>query len=843
MNNNRRCFWILGLALFCAGTTSRADDGARRCPVLLTFDIEIEADIAALEALDPPGSCTFFVTGEFAQAHPDLVKKWAQRHEIGCHTMTHPHLLKLDAAKQFAEIRDSAETVRKATGLFPLGFRAPYLESNDETREALVQLGFRYQSSACEINHRDRSDATLLEFPISDGLFKDRVAVAGDYNLFDGDHLSDGDALTFLLKLYNEHRSSGRPLVILMHPHLAAAHGVVFKKLFERLNQAGTSWTCFRDWLREADAVPIKHRAAWVDVDATVYEPEDLVGPARRIGLTDLILKAYDPFEGALFGPGRESDAFFNGMIDEAHRAGMRVHAWFPICYDPQRLKKHPEWGMVDSSGLRSDEWVCPTNAAWRQEFLAMFKNLLDNYGVDGIHFDYLRFPNAEVCQCPACRAELSRRASVKWPLGLELIDQSDTQAAWFDYRCDLIHDLTEEFATAIRKWQEGVVVSAALKPEGAINFDGVKLYGQSYAKLAPLLDFVAPMAYHQLKGEPIGWVRAAQLSARWRSGFTPVWHGIQSYEDRSHPPMDLGEFGRLLDSMRSGSDGVALFALGPMLALVTEEESHANMPRGADELVRRWVQGQSVAPAGAAAPAARPEVVDVKSLSSGKVASQTSDGLARREWFIWGALTGAMAVGLVWAVRSRSRVPQTALPELPLPVLEALATEPQLTGTQAAMIVRRLQVLKPEELERIRAKSLLLRLSEAGGQLRDVDAEALDPGCLTITRAKEAGWIRDVDWTWSLTPEGRRYLDFLMSQSDSRHWDRFVEDRLGESLIVTCPTCDSKLAGLWLRPTMGCPSCHRRFPIEESPAVTIHDRVVSDAPPPGLGQRRLTGS
>ena len=271
MTDHRRSPWILGLLLACAGPDACADDRARQCPVLLTFDVEIDADIAALQQLAPPGPCTLFVTGEFAQSHPDVVKEWAQQYEIGCHTMTHPHLPQLDAAGQFAEIRDSAEAIRKAMGIFPLGFRAPYLESNDETREALVQLGFRYQSSAWEINHRDKSDATLLEFPISDGLFRDRVTVAGDYNLFDSDHMSDEDALTFLLKLYNEHRMSGRPLVILLHPHLAATRAVVFKKFIERVQQAGTSWTCFRDWLRDAAAVPIKHRAAWVDVDAMVY--------------------------------------------------------------------------------------------------------------------------------------------------------------------------------------------------------------------------------------------------------------------------------------------------------------------------------------------------------------------------------------------------------------------------------------------------------------------------------------------------------------------------------------------------------------------------------------------
>ena len=130
---------------------------------------------------------------------------------------------------------------------------APFLESNDETRDAFVQLGIRYRSSAREINRCDRSDASLLEFPISDGLFKERVAVAGDYNLFDGEHLSDDEVVTFLLELYNEHRKSGRPLVILLHPHLAAAHATVFKRVFGHLEDAGVDWTCFRNWLRSGE--------------------------------------------------------------------------------------------------------------------------------------------------------------------------------------------------------------------------------------------------------------------------------------------------------------------------------------------------------------------------------------------------------------------------------------------------------------------------------------------------------------------------------------------------------------------------------------------------------------
>ena len=94
-------------------------------------------------------------------------------------------------------------------------------------------------------------------------------------------------------------------------------------------------------------------------------------------------------------------------------------------------------------------------------------------------------------------------------------------------------------------------------------------------------------------------------------------------------------------------------------------------------------------------------------------------------------ALVGALVVGLAWFVRSRSRKPAVGPPELPLSVLKALAAEPKLTGPQAAMIVRRLQALKPSEVELVRMKSLFFRLSEAGGAA---------PRCWTSRRSTPVG-------------------------------------------------------------------------------------------------------
>jgi hypothetical protein len=61
---------------------------------------------------------------------------------------------------------------------------------------------------------------------------------------------------------------------------------------------------------------------------------------------------------------------------------------------------------------------------------------------------------------------------------------------------------------------------------------------------------------------------------------------------------------------------------------------------------------------------------------------------------------------------------------------------------------------------------------------------------------------------------------------SDRQSWDHFVLARLDESLSVTCPTYGAELPGLWLRASLGCLSCHHRFPIHQSPTVLIEDAV-----------------
>ena len=94
---------------------------------------------------------TFFVVGEVARAHPELVRRIAaEGHEIACHSDRHLPLDRHDAAGFRDDVRRNLEALDAAGATGVRGFRAPCFSLTGETRWAyavLAELGFTYSSS------------------------------------------------------------------------------------------------------------------------------------------------------------------------------------------------------------------------------------------------------------------------------------------------------------------------------------------------------------------------------------------------------------------------------------------------------------------------------------------------------------------------------------------------------------------------------------------------------------------------------------------------------------------------------------------------------------------------
>ncbi len=114
--------------------------------IALTIDAAWEDDKTAfiLDTLKQHDiKATFFLCGVWVEAYPEQVKAIAEQgHEIGNHSLTHPHMNKLDAAAIKKEISDLDDKIEALTGKRCTLFRAPYGEYNDTVIKAVRDFGY-----------------------------------------------------------------------------------------------------------------------------------------------------------------------------------------------------------------------------------------------------------------------------------------------------------------------------------------------------------------------------------------------------------------------------------------------------------------------------------------------------------------------------------------------------------------------------------------------------------------------------------------------------------------------------------------------------------------------------
>ena len=92
-------------------------------------------------------NATLFVTGEVLAKYPDLVKKWSQNYEIGCHSYYHNTLNMLNLEARKHQISNFVELYQGLFKARPKGFRAPRNIIDNEQFPILEKYGFLYDAS------------------------------------------------------------------------------------------------------------------------------------------------------------------------------------------------------------------------------------------------------------------------------------------------------------------------------------------------------------------------------------------------------------------------------------------------------------------------------------------------------------------------------------------------------------------------------------------------------------------------------------------------------------------------------------------------------------------------
>ncbi len=137
--------------------------------IALTIDAAWDADKTPfiLDTLDKYNvKATFFLCGIWVKQYPDFVKEISKRgHEIGNHSLTHPHMARMDAIAIQKELSDLDDMLEELTGKRSTLFRPPFGEYNDTVIRAAHEAGYEViQWSRDTVDWKaDRSAQTILD--------------------------------------------------------------------------------------------------------------------------------------------------------------------------------------------------------------------------------------------------------------------------------------------------------------------------------------------------------------------------------------------------------------------------------------------------------------------------------------------------------------------------------------------------------------------------------------------------------------------------------------------------------------------------------------------------------
>ena len=114
----------------------------------------------------------------------------------------------------------------------------------------------------------------------------------------------------------------------------------------------------------------------------------------------------------------------------------------------------------------------------------------------DGIHFDYVRYPDSRTCFCDGCKERFEAFLGKKvagWPKTFR--NDPSVASAWRDFRCSNVSALVRGVAQEVRRVAPGVKISAAVFEDFRITPENI---GQDWKKWTDegWLDFVCPMDY-----------------------------------------------------------------------------------------------------------------------------------------------------------------------------------------------------------------------------------------------------------------------------------------------------------------------------------------------------------
>lgn len=323
-------------------------------------------------------------------------------------------------------------------------------------------------------------------------------------------------------------------------------------------------WITRYDWVSPAEITALIDNAAASNFNIVYFQVRGNLDALYRSTMEPWALR-----HSAFLG----SDAGWDPLqiaLGRARARGIELHAWlnalyaWPVTTPPQEttprhaLLEHPDWFMVNASGQpiyennTTNRWLSPAVPDARSRLAAVAADIARNYGPDGIHLDFIRYPGAT----PVDSA--SQAAATAASMSLD------------DYRRSALTSTVREVRDSLTRVRPGTVLSAAVwgiygRPWGTTTSSGYEQMMQDPREWARLgiVDVIAPMVY---------WPIASTYGARTDFAFLATDHASAVSNAHVYVGMSLEHMitnrniatelpAEIEQARAAGAEGVAVFS------------------------------------------------------------------------------------------------------------------------------------------------------------------------------------------------------------------------------------------------------------------------------------------
>ena len=262
--------------------------------------------------------------------------------------------------------------------------------------------------------------------------------------------------------------------------------------------------------------------------------------------------------------------------VEEAHRLGLELHVWvntFPIWRGTappsetsprQILSDHPDWVVCDSAGIpmkiegNDYVWGSPGNPELRKHILDVVGDIVGRYDVDGVHFDYIRYPEGTTS-----RGYSRDSMNVARFMSLEA---NPYRIAWEHWQREQVSQFVFDAYNMMTGMKPWIKMSAAVigkyTGKGWTAYDAVYQDPRRWMELGKI-DFIVPMVYWERSHPTHPFI---PLIAQWQDRVAYDRYVVPGLSAGLQQRIGWSEISAEIDAVRErGLPGVVFFSAGSL--------------------------------------------------------------------------------------------------------------------------------------------------------------------------------------------------------------------------------------------------------------------------------------